>query len=134
MPVIDASVGVAWLLPDESNTRADAIYVRLQTDGGLVTQHWHFEIRNALLRAERRRRMDADLVGDHLVRLSEIVALIETDEAPDLDAAFSLARRHSLSFYDALYLELALRRNMSLATLDSALERASSAEGLPALP
>ena len=133
MPVIDASVSAAWLLPDESHTRADTIYVRLQTDGGLVTQHWHFEMRNALLRAERRRRMDADLVDDRLVRLSEIIALLETDESPDLDATFALARKHLLTFYDALYLELALRRNMPLATLDSALERASTAEGLPAL-
>lgn len=134
MAVIDASIGAAWLLPDESNTRADAVYVRLQTNGGLVPQHWHFEMRNALLKAERRRRISADVMRNHLVRLSEITALLETDESPNLDMAFALAREHRLSFYDALYLELAVRRNMPLATLDNALERASSLESLPALP
>lgn len=135
MLVIDASVGVAWLLPDESNTRADDAYSIVLSDGGIVTLHWHFEMRSALLRAERRGRLNANETDAHLLRLAEIATeRLETDESPNLDTAFLLARRHSLSFYDALYLELALRRNIPLATLDSALDRAASAEGLPALP
>jgi predicted nucleic acid-binding protein len=44
-----------------------------------------------------------------------------------------------LSAYDAAYLELALRRNLPLATLDDALLKAMTATGveraeLPALP
>jgi hypothetical protein len=44
--------------------------------------------------------------------------------------AFNLAREHVLSFYDALYLELAKRREAALATLDAELARAARAEGL----
>ena len=135
MPAIDASIGAAWLLPDESNSHADDVYGIVVADGGFVPQHWHFEMRNALLRAERRGRLDANEANAHLIRLDEIaIERLETDESPNLDAAFSLARTHRLSFYDALYLELAMRRGLSLATLDNALLRAAIAEGLPPLP
>ena len=135
MSVIDASVAAAWLFEDERSARADSILASVQTETGLVPQHWHFEVRSALLRAERRGRMSADEVDMGLHRLSELTEnRIATDTTPDLDAAFSLARKHSLSFYDALYLELALRRETTLATLDNALKRAAVAEGLLALP
>jgi predicted nucleic acid-binding protein len=50
-----------------------------------------------------------------------------------------LAALHALSAYDAAYLELALRRNLPLATLDDALLKAMTATGvaraeLPAVP
>ena len=44
--------------------------------------------------------------------------------------AFNLAREHLLSFYDALYLELAKRREAEIATLDRELARSARAEGL----
>ena len=53
---------------------------------------------------------------------------ILTDQEADLKAAFDLAREHGLSFYDALYLELAKRRKAPLATLDIQLARAATAE------
>ena len=45
-------------------------------------------------------------------------------------AAMELANRHGLSFYDSMYLELALRRQLPLATFDRRLARAARAEGL----
>ena len=58
---------------------------------------------------------------------------IETDLAPDLDVALSLAFSHRLTFYDALYLELALRRGLPLATLDGGLARAARRAGIEVL-
>ena len=134
MSVIDASVAAAWIFEDERDARADEILAIIQTETGLVPQHWHFEVRSALLRAERRNRMSPDEVDMGLNRLAELTEnRIATDTTPNLDAAFALARRHRLSFYDALYLELALRHQMPLATRDSALDRAATSEGLPAL-
>ena len=78
--------------------------------------------------------MSPDEVDTGLHRLTEPTEnRIATDTTPNLDAAFVLARRHRLSFYDALYLELAMRHEVALATLDSALDRAAAAEGLPSL-
>ena len=55
---------------------------------------------------------------------------IQTDTGLNLSAAFSLAQTHNLSFYDAVYLELAKRQDAALASLDAALVRAAEAEGL----
>ena len=51
---------------------------------------------------------------------------IRTDTEPDLDIAFALAERHGLSFYDAIYLELAAvsigRLNTSIKSQSRCLE------------
>ncbi len=127
--VIDASVVVAWLLDDEDEPRADRVLGRLAEDGVLVPQIWHLETRNSLLTAERRGRISLEEVKERLDALKGLP--IATDEEPDLQSAFELAREHGLSLYDALYLELAKRENADLATLDGPLGRAAVAEGVP---
>ena len=52
------------------------------------------------------------------------------DDAHDEDAIMAFAREHGLSVYDAAYLETALRRGDTLATLDRDLARAEVAEGV----
>jgi predicted nucleic acid-binding protein len=42
-----------------------------------------------------------------------------------------LAEKHGLTNYDAAYLELAIRRNIALATTDQALRRAATRAGVP---
>ncbi len=126
--VLDASVALAWLLDDETEPRAHSALERLQDDGAVVPRLWHLEMRNSFLAAERRGRLSADEVNE---RLHALISLpIRTDEEPDLQSAFGLARTHGLSFYDALYLELAKRENAQLATLDGLLDQAAMAEGV----
>ena len=127
--VLDASVAITWLLDDEANPLADAARWRIADGGAFVPQVWHLEVRNALLVAERCRRISADGATARLRSLKELP--IYTDVNPDLETAFELARGHHLAIYDAVYLELASRRNEALATLDVALVRAATAEGLP---
>jgi len=43
----------------------------------------------------------------------------------DSDATLQLARAHGLTGYDAVYLELALRRHLPLVTFDAALAEAA---------
>jgi len=47
-----------------------------------------------------------------------------------LGETLGLARRYNLSAYDAAYLELALRENLPLATLDADLEKAARKAGV----
>jgi predicted nucleic acid-binding protein len=126
--VLDASVTAAWLLDDEGGVRANAALARLETEVALVPQHWHLEVRSALLGAERRRRIRADEVDERLRTLGELS--VRTDTEPRVATAFALARRHGLSIYDAVYLELAQRSDAPLATLDQAMSRAARATGL----
>ena len=127
--VVDASIVVAWLFDDEDEPRADRVLEQLAEDGALVPQLWHLETRNSLLTAERRGRISSEEVKERLDALKGLP--IATDEEPDLQSAFDLARAHGLSLYDALYLELAKRRGAELATLDGPLGRAAVAEGVP---
>jgi predicted nucleic acid-binding protein len=58
---------------------------------------------------------------------------IEVDAATfshALSHTLQLARRYSLSAYDASYLELALRLGLPLATLDEDLQKAASKAGV----
>ena len=128
--VIDSSLAAAWLLDDEHHPAADAAFDNLREDSGVVPQLFHFEIRNALLMAERRGRITQLGIEECIVALHGLP--ITTDHATDFAMCFRLARTHNLTFYDALYLELAIRRDALLATLDSALSRAAATEGLPA--
>ena len=127
--VVDASVVIAWLFDDEKEPRADKVLENLKEDGALVPHLWHLETRNTLLVAERRRRLSARAVNERLDALKGLP--VRTDEGPDLESAFDLARTHNLSIYDALYLELAKREMAELATLDAALGQAAVAEGVP---
>ena len=129
--VLDASVTMAWILDDENSPEADAALALARRGGAVVPYFWHIEIRNGLLLAERRNRISTARAR---LRLAGLDALpIETDDALDLSAAYGLAQTYGLTFYDAVYLELALRRNVMLATLDRALSRAASAAGLSLL-
>ena len=126
--VVDASITADWLLGDEFDPRATIALGRLRRDGAMVPQLWHYEIRNVLLVAERRGRVPE---GGTKERLDSLIGLpIVTDQEANLEVAFNLAREHLLSFYDALYLELAKRREAEIATLDGELARAARAEGL----
>src|SRR5437588_10399317 len=127
--VLDASVTASWFLPDESDQDAWEAWQRSETEDVWAPLHWWFEIRNIMLVAERRNRISQSLTVRALDRLS--VLPIRVESRPDEGAVFDLARRYRLTFYDAVYLELAQRRKASLATLDHALIAAASAEQVP---
>ncbi len=97
----------------------------------MVPQIWQFEVRNCLLMSERYGRCtaeDAERFIDYLRALP-----IRTDDRPGLGRAHQLGRRHMLTFYDAMYLELAERHEATLASLDGQLVRAAVAESIPHL-
>ena len=130
--ILDASIAAAWLLVDESTAPTDAVLGHLAEDGALVPQLWHLENRHVLLAAERRGRISAVETLEFLDALRDLPT--RTDTTPDLAIACALARAHGLSFYNALNLELAHRRDGTLATLDSAFARAAAAVDLSLSP
>lgn len=128
--VLDALVVMSWALHDETDARADAALALLAAKGAAATAPalWWFEVRNALLQSVRRNRLTETELKAFLLRLGDIPIEIMTPSGED--AMFLLARRHRLTFYDAAYLELALREKAALATLDDALARAAATEGV----
>jgi len=133
--VVDASVALAWCFEDEANTWTDGLLERLHRgDRIVVPAHWPAEILNGLLVASRRKRIKPDqpvLFWDEFARLP-----IETEPAltsSQAKSVLALAEKHTLTVYDAAYLELAQRRNLSLGTLDTDLRKAAQAEGVALL-
>ena len=126
--VLDASVALAWFLDDEQAPQADNVRARLIRERAYVPQLWHLEVRNGLIIAERRGRLSATRINECLEAIKWLP--IQTDSEAVLDTVVSLARMHNLSVYDAVYLELAKRRDAALASLDGALLRAAAEEGV----
>jgi predicted nucleic acid-binding protein len=58
---------------------------------------------------------------------------VDLDITPEANEVLRLARTHQLSVYDAAYLELALRKNAPLATLDTDLIKAARLESVPVI-
>lgn len=133
--VLDSSVALAMLLPDESSQAADAVAGLLERTHALVPAIWPLEVRNALLMALRGRRL-APREFDERVSLLDALP-IEVDAGAGREAlsrAVEIARRHGLSAYDASYLELAQRHSVPLATLDGALRKACARSRIRAIP
>jgi predicted nucleic acid-binding protein len=129
MPIVlDASITASWHFPDEQNARSDTVLDGLERDSAIVPMHWWFEIRNVLLLGERRRRSSKQDTVDFLTWLIKLP--IRNAPLPDDGEVLALARKHKLTFYDAAYLELALREGLALATLDKQLIAAAHAEGV----
>ena len=127
-PVLDSSVTMAWVLRDEQSAQADAALEQVAKIGGIAPALWWVEVRNVLVIAERRGRLTQE---DTAAAVQAIDALgIHLDHAPDNASLLRLARTHGLSAYDALYLELAVRQQRPLATLDHKLRAAAQAEGI----
>ena len=127
MIVIDASMAVALMLPDEP---APTLAVRSRIYAGplIAPSHWPVEVGNALLGATRRGRITpADRLGA-IHRLSELdVAIADHSAALVWAECFGLAEAHGLTLYDAVYLWLSCKSGAALASNDRDLVKAARA-------
>src|SRR6266851_4656413 len=84
--------------------------------------------------AIRRKRIDVAFRDRALTHLAHLPITIDPEtDAQAWTTTLQLADRFQLTLYDAAYLELAQRRALPLATLDSALRPAAEALGLTLL-
>jgi predicted nucleic acid-binding protein len=129
--VLDCSVTVAWFFEDETEAYAEAVEDAMTTSAALVPALWRLEVANALLVGERRKRTTEAKVAKFLALLDALPIVVDEETAAHAwTTVLSLARAHGLSAYDAVYLELALRRGLPLATLDGKLKAAAQAIGV----
>ncbi len=122
-----------WYFNDEGQA-ADELIRSLADRQVFVPAHWQAEVANGIIVGERRG-------GALLADIARLRALMETfephvdDEGADnaLDRILPLARAHRLTVYDAMYLELAGRRGIALATFDGSLGDAARSVGIAVL-
>lgn len=131
--VLDNSVVMAWVL-EEDCPGADAVMDRLAEGEARVPGIWPLEFANALVVAERRKRLtEADATRVREMVLALPIAVVPDDPARILSTALALARQQGLSVYDATYLDLAMREGLPLATVDDGLHDAARRCSVPLL-
>jgi predicted nucleic acid-binding protein len=126
----DASVSLGWCFSDEVTPYTEALLDRL-IDGEevAVPSHWPLEVLNGVIQAKRRGRVVEQTVQWFFSSLVSFRIVVDAEPGfLRLSAIRDLAERHRLTSYDAAYLELAIRSNLPLATLDGALRKAAQAE------
>lgn len=128
--VFDCSVTLAWFLKDERTAFTEAAFELLESADCWVPYLWRLEFPNALLMAERKRRVGREQRLEILDNAAQL-ALRTDPTLPDIRVLSALADRCGLTVYDASYLELASRAGGELFTLDRALAQAAAAEGVP---
>ncbi len=129
--VVDASVALAWALPDESSVYADAVLTAVERDGLRVPELWAREIANGLAVAYLRKRITSADEQAFLAALSHL--RIDVEQASALTVirnGTAAARHYGLTAYDAAYLHLAAREKLTLATLDTAMRKAAEQSGI----
>jgi len=131
--VIDASVTVSWCFEDEKTPYTEWLLNRMAEGAeAVVPSLWPFETVNALLQAERRKRLTAAQATLFLEQLQSFNIVVDSALIPRVfSQVFLEARQQDLTAYDAAYLELALRRGLPLATLDEQLTKAAKDLGIP---
>ncbi len=132
--VVDASMTLSWCFADEATPYTRGVLAALKKTYALVPALWPFEVANTLALAERRKRITQEGVAEFVERLRMLPIQVERREAVWLcQATIRLAREHRVTAYDAAYLDLAKREELSLATLDHDLQAAGRTLGITAL-
>ena len=127
---IDSSMAMAWVLPEEWSPAADAVLDRVVYEGGHVPFHFPAEYANGLTVAMRKGRIDENARSVAYDRYPMLNLARDLDGPDRMNAAIELADLYSLTIYDSLYLELARRLGLPLATFDDALARAAQRDGV----
>ena len=129
--ILDCSAVAGWCFKDEQDHWSIHLLDYVVEHGASVPSHWHLEVSNMLLQAVKRKRTKPTDVTEKLRLFSRLP--IEVDAATSMYAfqyTTSLAQTHSLTSYDAAYLELAMRLGLPLATKDEDLKKACKRLGV----
>lgn len=125
--VLDSSVALSWCFEDERTPATKALLERVGEAGAVAPQHWPLEVLNGLMMAERRQRVDAGKRRQLADFLSDLPIALDPDTTVRIwGDTQNLAQRFHLTVYDAVYLELAHRKRLPLASLDADLRQAAT--------
>jgi predicted nucleic acid-binding protein len=132
--VLDCSVTLAWLLPDEQAAPAQSVLDRIVASRAWVPGLWRLEVANSLQMAVKRQRIDVTFRDASLADLALLNIQIDPDTGQFAwSDMLQLADTYRLTLYDAAYLELAQRLSLPLASRDAKLRQAATSCQIPLL-
>jgi predicted nucleic acid-binding protein len=131
--VLDASMALAWCItrtaPAEAALAQQAI-LSLSFTEVYVPAVWYAEFANTLLVFERAKRLTSADSNAFLANLAFLpIRQDESAPASQQPGVIAVGRTYQLTAYDAVYLELAGRKNAALATFDRELAEAYRKSG-----
>jgi predicted nucleic acid-binding protein len=130
--VADASIAIAWAA--ESQSSEAAVRVLDQVIEGatvFVPPIWFYEIANTLLMLHRRGKTSKAEYRAGRELLEDLRILTDDESLRSVNTQVAdLAAATGLTVYDAAYLELAIRRQLPLASRDADLNRAAKRHGI----
>jgi len=128
--VLDASVAAKWLVWAGEPLEAEALsLLELRNHGQLefiVPDLFWPEIGSILCKAVQRGRCSEETAKHSIPALRGYDLTTEPSE-PLLESAFAIARQYNRSFYDSIYVALAVSRRTTLITADERLANAAAA-------
>ena len=131
--VLDCSVAMSWVFPDEATQDTDRLRESLVDRRAFVPVLWPVEVANVLLVATRRGRIERAEWPRITRNLGAFPIVIDPVSPSRIwDEVLDVAHTHRLTTYDAMYLELAMRLRLPLATLDRPLAAGARAAGVAA--
>ena len=133
--IVDASLVVATLIP-EVDTSAAHETLEQHHAGLFAPPHLISEVTNALTVNLRKRVIDKTYRDQAVERFMGLEISLDRDsvDVQNLRRTVALADLHDLTIYDALYLELAMRKGHALGTFDRDLRNAARREGVVISP
>lgn len=126
--VVDCSICLPWVFDDENGEDAQRVLDLLASGTAVVPPLWNLEIVNGLLMATRKGRITPDEALKAVSLFDDLPIEID-DGVVSRRSLLILATQYSLTAYDAVYLELALRTQLPLATQDRQLAEAAQQAG-----
>ena len=119
--VVDASVVVKWFLPEDHTEAARGL---LGSGFDLASPDLvRAEVGNVMWKRWRRGEVSAEVANEALRDLERLPLRIETSE-PLMSTVWVVSERFDTSFYDGLYVALAVQMDCTLVTADRKLYNA----------
>jgi predicted nucleic acid-binding protein len=130
--ILDCSFTSALFLPDESSDKVNDFFRNFENEYSLIVPSlWWYELSNVLFVSIKRNR----LVYNDALKIFDLFKEFKIETEKNINekiakSIFELSRQYKISAYDATYLELALRKNAGLASLDKELNKIADKCGL----
>jgi len=132
--VLDNSVSMRWLMPSlkpDDQKYADLVLDSISTAVAIVPTLWRLEVANVLLVSEKRNSITPAASAVFIDQLQSLPITLDSQTTNRVFGdTMAIARQNNLTSYDAAYLELALREELPLASLDSDLLKAAKSLGV----
>ena len=129
--VVDSSVALNWIMPDEDREFTEALMDSVSLTGAVVPPLFQIEVGNSLLVGARRQRIAVEYIHQALDLIGQLPLRIDNSSADYVwGSTIEIAAAYGLTLYDATYLELAIRLDLPLATLDAKLAHAARISGV----